>query len=105
MRWSLLHDRRADGPPPLLHDRYEVASPIGQGRATVYRGTDTRLGRTVALKRVVLASGHESGEQVHLRALREARAAARLDHPSVVTVYFAIMFGRSHAGSFERSRR
>jgi serine/threonine protein kinase len=87
MRWSLLHDRRADGPPPLLHDRYEVASPIGQGRATVYRGTDTRLGRTVALKRVVLASGHESGEQVHLRALREARAAARLDHPSIVTVY------------------
>jgi eukaryotic-like serine/threonine-protein kinase len=87
MDWSLLHDRRADEPPPLLHDRYAVESPIGQGRATVYRGTDTRLGRTVALKRVVLASGQESGERVHLRALREARAAARLDHPSVVTVY------------------
>ncbi|HEV7763307.1 MAG TPA: serine/threonine-protein kinase, partial [Acidimicrobiales bacterium] len=90
MNWSLLRDRQADGPPPLLHDRYTVEDPIGQGRSTVYRGTDTRLGRAVALKHVPLASDHESGDRVRRRALREARAAARLDHPNVVTVYDVI---------------
>jgi eukaryotic-like serine/threonine-protein kinase len=87
MNWPLLHDRSAG--EPLLHDRYLVGEPIGRGRATVYRGTDTRLGRAVALKQVPLTSGHghESGDRVRTRALREARAAARLEEPTVVTVY------------------
>jgi hypothetical protein len=86
VRWPRLNDRPADE-PRLLHDRYVVGAPIGQGRSTVYGGTDTQLGRSVAIKRVPLASDHESAERVRLRALREARAAARLDNPSVVTVY------------------
>jgi eukaryotic-like serine/threonine-protein kinase len=89
VRWPRPDDRPADE-PRLLHDRYVVEAPIGQGRSTVYGGTDTRLGRSVAIKRVPLASDHESAERVRLRALREARAAARLDNPNAVTVYDVI---------------
>jgi hypothetical protein len=89
VRWPRPDDRPADE-PRLLHDRYVVEAPIGQGRSTVYGGTDTRLSRSVAIKRVPLASDHESAERVRLRALREARAAARLDNPNAVTVYDVI---------------
>jgi len=75
---------------PLVADRYAIEAPIGRGRSTVYRGTDTRLGRAVALKEVRLANDDESHERVRSRALREARAAARLSNPSVVTVYDVI---------------
>jgi tRNA A-37 threonylcarbamoyl transferase component Bud32 len=78
---------RSPLPKALVADRYAIDAPIGQGRSTVYRGTDTRLGRPVALKEVRLHSDDESHERVRRRALREARAAARLSNPSVVTVY------------------
>jgi eukaryotic-like serine/threonine-protein kinase len=70
-----------------LAGRYELGDALGQGRSTVYRGVDTRLRRRVAIKRVSLLPGQEDESAVRARALREARAAARLSHPSVVTVY------------------
>jgi eukaryotic-like serine/threonine-protein kinase len=70
-----------------LGDRYELGDALGQGRSTVYRAVDGRLRRQVAIKRVELLAGQEDAEQVRTRALREAQASARLNNPSVVTVY------------------
>jgi serine/threonine protein kinase len=51
----------------------------------VFRAQDTRLQRDVAIK--VLHGDATGDEQVRRRLLREARAAAALSHPSIVTVY------------------
>jgi len=53
--------------------------------AQVYRGTDTVLGRTVAIK--VLAPQYARDQGFVQRFRREAQAAARLNHPNVVSVY------------------
>jgi eukaryotic-like serine/threonine-protein kinase len=70
-----------------LAGRYELGDALGQGRSTVFRAVDTRLRRTVAIKRIALLAGQEDEHAVRIRALREAQAAARLNNPSVVTVY------------------
>ncbi|MAG30926.1 MAG: hypothetical protein CL908_08560 [Deltaproteobacteria bacterium] len=69
--------------------RYELVEEIGRGgMGVVYRARDTRLDRTVALKRLP-----EGLRRHHPRALqfflREAQSAARLNHPNIVTVYDA----------------
>src|SRR5207247_7587278 len=53
--------------------------------ATVYRGTDRVLNRPVAIK--VLSDRYASDEAFVDRFRREARAAARLNHPGVVSVF------------------
>lgn len=70
----------------LVDGRYEVTSRIARGgMATVYRATDRRLDRTVAVK-VMHPHLAESPDFV-ARFRREARAAARLSHPGVVAVH------------------
>jgi eukaryotic-like serine/threonine-protein kinase len=70
----------------LLGGRYALAEPLGRGgMATVYRGTDTVLGRQVAIK--VLADTLARDPSFVERFRREARAAAGLTHPGVVTVF------------------
>ncbi len=70
----------------LVDERYEVTSRIARGgMATVYRATDRRLDRTVAVK-VMHPHLAESPDFV-ARFRREARAAARLTHPGVVAVH------------------
>jgi eukaryotic-like serine/threonine-protein kinase len=71
----------------LLAGRYALGDVIGRGRSAVHVARDTRLGRDVAVKRVALASGPEEVDDVQARALREARAAARMTSPHVVAVY------------------
>ncbi len=66
-------------------ERYTIEAPLGQGgMGCVYRAHDARLGRRVALK--VIADGQRD-EQANERLLREARAAAALDHPNVVSIF------------------
>lgn len=66
-------------------ERYELLDVIGTGgMATVWRARDTSLGRTVALKRPHPAP---PGSSVHARFQREARAAATVSHPNLVTVF------------------
>jgi hypothetical protein len=73
-----------------IADRYELEEELGHGgMGVVWRATDTLLSRQVALKEVDLPRGGDAAERDQLRGrvTREARAAARLSHPGVVTVY------------------
>jgi eukaryotic-like serine/threonine-protein kinase len=70
----------------LLDGRYRVGPVLARGgMSTVYRGTDTRLERPVAIK--VMASRFAADPGFLQRFEREARAAARLHHPGVVGVH------------------
>ena len=68
--------------------KYQILEELGRGGfATVYKARDTDLGRIVALK---VLHAYWAGEQdfAH-RFHNEARAAANLRHPNIVTVYEA----------------
>jgi len=70
----------------VLSGRYELGSLIGRGgMADVYRGTDTRLGRTVAIK--LLRPDMARDPQFQARFKREAQAVAALNHPSIVAIF------------------
>ena len=86
----LASDPRAHPPARLVpgarFGRYEIVERLGSGgMAEVYRAHDPTLDRFVALKVILpqLAADPEFG----LRFASEARLAARLNHPNVVTVY------------------
>ena len=74
----------------LIAGRYLLIAEVGRGAmGVVWRGRDERLGRTVAVKELRPGVGM-SGTQVrhsYLRARREARIAASLQHPNAVAVY------------------
>ena len=75
-----------DARPAPSAGRYELGPLIGQGgMGRVFRARDTRLSRDVAIK--VLRPGPEAEARGRERFEREARAAARINHPSVVAVY------------------
>ena len=70
-----------------LAGRYELAEVIGRGgMGTVYRAVDLVLGRSVAVKMLPGLLADQDPTSV-ARFEREARAAAALNHPSVVAVY------------------
>jgi hypothetical protein len=66
--------------------RYEIREQIGTGSmGTVYRARDIQLDREVALK--TIRTGMDVEPEIRERFFREARACARLQHPSIITVY------------------
>ncbi|MBR8743399.1 serine/threonine-protein kinase [Nocardiopsis sp. MG754419] len=70
--------------------RYEIRGELGSGAmGTVWRAHDTRLDREVAVKEVHLPFDMppRERERARTRMIREAQAAARVSHPSVVTVH------------------
>jgi len=74
----------------LVAGRYRLLSAIGTGgMGTVWRAQDALLDREVAVKEVVFPRGLSEQERENLRerTRREARSAAKLQHPSAVTVY------------------
>ncbi|MCG8461901.1 MAG: protein kinase, partial [Holophagales bacterium] len=77
---------------PARIDRYRILDFLGRGSmGEVYLAVDPKFDRRVALK---VMSGHRLGEDDELEDLRqrfvhEARAAGRLNHPAIVTVYDA----------------
>jgi serine/threonine protein kinase len=65
---------------------YQIQSPLGSGgMGEVYRATDTRLDRVVAVK--VLAAALATDRQFRDRFDREAHAVSALDHPDICALY------------------
>src|SRR6185503_9135051 len=78
----------------VLRGRYRLDSFIGRGgMGIVYRATDLELMREVAIKVVSEATSSDSRD----RFIREARAAAALNHPKIISVYDV---GESHGTPF-----
>ena len=89
-------DRPGRGDRRTVAGRYELLGRLGAGgMGTVWRAHDVVLGREVAVKEIVFPHGLPDDEREVLRerTRREARAAARLDHPSAVTVYDVVEEG------------
>jgi eukaryotic-like serine/threonine-protein kinase len=80
----------------VVAGRYRLEERIGSGAmGVVWRGTDERLGRVVAVKQVFLHGGLDrtEAEEVRQRTLREGRIAARLQHPHAISVFDASIEG------------
>jgi serine/threonine protein kinase len=74
----------------VIAGRYRLEAPIGRGAmGVVWRARDQLLDRDVAIKEVQIADTLTEDERAtaYQRTLREAKTAARLNHPAVVTVY------------------
>jgi eukaryotic-like serine/threonine-protein kinase len=81
----------------LIAGRYRLVSQVGSGAmGVVWQAQDELLGRTVAVKRLLLPVGMSEGQadEATRRAMREGRIAARLHHPHAITVYDVV----EHAG-------
>ncbi|WP_314247667.1 serine/threonine-protein kinase [Streptomyces kutzneri] len=81
----------------LIDGRFELVTPLGSGgMGTVWRARDIALHREVALKEVrppdpaTAAAQPGLADQMRERAVREARALARLAHPHVVTIHHIV---------------
>jgi serine/threonine-protein kinase len=72
--------------PALLNNRYQLLEPLGTGgMAQVYRARDLMLERFVAIK--MLRADFSSDPAVQVRFRQEAKSAANLSHPNIVTVH------------------
>src|SRR5207302_8447428 len=66
--------------------RYEIRSKLGEGgRGEVYLAQDTKLDRKVALK-ILPAEGAAHHDRMR-RFVQEAKAAAALNHPNIITIH------------------
>lgn len=70
----------------IISGKYRLDALIGQGgMGSVYRATHLELDRTIALK--IVLPDFVSNQETLERFRQEARAAARLNHPNVISVY------------------
>ena len=75
----------ASGDPRQI-DRYQTEEQLGRGgMGVVYRARDPVLDRDVAIKSMLVDFGHDPDARARFQ--QEARAAARLQHPNIVTIY------------------
>ncbi|MFI0449995.1 WD40 repeat domain-containing serine/threonine protein kinase [Actinomadura sp. 6N118] len=82
-----------ENPGQLVAGQYQLVAEIGRGGfGVVWRARHERLGRDVAAKKLFLAShagtlGADQWQERSRRTFREARSAARIDHPAAVRIY------------------
>ncbi len=70
----------------LLNNRYQLLEPLGTGgMAQVFRARDLMLERFVAIK--MLRQDYSADPELQVRFRQEAKAAANLSHPNIVTVH------------------
>lgn len=68
--------------------RYEIVGELGQGAmGVVYKATDPLIDRIVAIKTITLSLAQEEREEYEGRFYQEAKAAGRLSHPNIVTIF------------------
>lgn len=68
--------------------RYKILDTIGQGAmGVVYRAVDPMIDRMVAIKTVNLSINADDVEEYEARFQQEIKAAGRLNHPNIVTIY------------------
>src|SRR5437016_11841943 len=76
-------------PTDLIANKYKIVREIARSNDIVYEAIDTTMGRRIAVKELNLAqnlTGQGRRERIE-RFNREARAAGKLAHPNIVTVY------------------
>src|SRR5688572_5421473 len=68
--------------------RYKIVAEIGQGAmGVVYKAVDPIIDRTVAIKTINLNLSRQELEEYEARFQQEIKAAGRLNHPNIVTIY------------------
>ncbi|MBI5436856.1 MAG: protein kinase [Nitrosomonadales bacterium] len=68
--------------------RYEIIGELGQGAmGIVYKAKDPLIDRVVAIKTISLNLALDEKEEYEARFYQEAKAAGRLSHPNIVTIY------------------
>ncbi len=68
--------------------RYEIVGELGQGAmGVVYKATDPLIDRIVAIKTITLTLALDEREEYEGRFYQEAKAAGRLSHPNIVTIF------------------
>ncbi len=72
--------------PGMMVHHYRIIKKIGSGgMGEIYLADDTKLGRNVAIK--FMPANFVADANMKMRFIREAQAAAKLDHPNIVPVY------------------
>ncbi|HYN27199.1 MAG TPA: serine/threonine-protein kinase, partial [Burkholderiales bacterium] len=68
--------------------RYRILGELGRGAmGVVYKAEDPVLDRPLAIKTIVIPADDADRKEYEARFTQEARAAGRLAHPSIVTIY------------------
>ncbi len=68
--------------------RYNIIGELGQGAmGTVYKAVDPLIDRVVAIKTINLSLAMDEKDEYEQRFYQEAKAAGRLSHPNIVTIY------------------
>ena len=82
--WYDSHTKSMTAPSSIAH--YKITTKLGEGAmGAVYRATDTKLGRDVAIK--VLPDSFANDHDRLARFTREAQVLASLNHPNIAAIY------------------